>query len=50
MKIISDTIPIIHELSKDVSSCTSSFFYLFDISLPKCYTISAGCAIWLLAC
>ena len=26
MKIISDTIPIIHELSKDVSSCTSSFF------------------------
>ena len=26
MKIISDTIPIIHELSKDISSCTSSFF------------------------
>ena len=26
MKIISDTFPIIHELSKDVSSCTSSFF------------------------
>lgn len=26
MKIISDTIPIIHELFKDVSSCTSSFF------------------------
>ena len=26
MKIISDTNPIIHELSKDVSSCTSSFF------------------------
>lgn len=26
MKIISDTNPIIHELSKDISSCTSSFF------------------------
>ena len=26
------------------------FLCLFDISLPKCYTIPAGCTIWLLAC
>ena len=49
MKIISDTIPIIHELSKYVFSCTSSFLCLIDISLPKCYTIPAGRLIWLLA-